>query len=930
MSFHIDKFNKESIYYQGSLTEIQSRQIQEINADETFFSAHKSKPKTQSYYDTSEFDSIMERFPFFTNKILYRKIIEDSRVLPYDHMFANRIDQEYTTTMYENFLNIYKNSPMFFDKLFGEEGKKSRLYVRYQLYIYLLQMLDYIITHYDSEEFKGLFRDHELYHNWALNKYSPQIKYLLIGPLSKSSAIRLDFQKHYNHLMSSSNVEGDLTQNLQLETLHNLDVKTYDINANLLRRANVFEKTPDYAKSYTIILHSKNIDSKYLDENKNLIFDLNTVDFGDTTNDNLPATLENMTEIRTSGVVTSRLAIKKLQEIFNQYSRFKVFKLLIYKKMFRTDLTTLKNVCLNFEGIQLSERNVYVNEDVARLRVYGSCKSFDDYFYEFTPNNEFLCYRPQRAQVKNCYIYLTNGNSAISAYEPSFSVPYINVYNYPIEVNETTEANYLQLFNLYIYNFVNNSMTLKESFIYNPILRRIGISTTTSASSSYSFAEYSLIDIQLYELDGGEFSPVASVFLSASDDYALLGKQLFTYIYHYDTTKTSDNLTLINRFLFDSETDIAGGWSIYDFFMSVYFIYLGENYDVPFIKLPIYGDEKVTANVSSGNYVFRVSGGEITQINDRESDNLQLLFQSYIRDKDFTACSSGDYYEVAKVSYPYSIHYNNEDENYNYNFDPSRDNLYKKNEQRQMMLLNYNLFTMNEIIMVLIYNDTNYGIINNFKIYFNSDSEGNISGLYLSVDNHNLTLSEGDNIRLYTSRKIGQHDYATGTDFNENLAYNRIRYRIDAIKSGYYIINVALMGGFMYSDSVEYNNIFYKLAFQRYSQIFTLSPIYGENYFNSYINTTYPVRFLYNSLDIIKNDSHMVIYFDDNEAMNAEAFTIKQDDGNLIIENTEAQHIVNNYYVFNELRHKIGYLYGKTIEISYYNINEIILTLEFT
>ena len=101
--------DKESVYYQGSLAQMQARQFANINRDNiTFMEIIKNEPRKQSYTDTTEFDARLSKFTFLSNKFIYKKVIDDARVIPEDIVIKNRMDEyhhvrRYNRNMQERF-----------------------------------------------------------------------------------------------------------------------------------------------------------------------------------------------------------------------------------------------------------------------------------------------------------------------------------------------------------------------------------------------------------------------------------------------------------------------------------------------------------------------------------------------------------------------------------------------------------------------------------------------------------------------------------------------------------------------------------------------------------------------------------------------------------------------------------------------------------
>lgn len=911
------KIDKDSIYYQGSMTNLQSKQIAEISRDETFFQMHRESPKTQLYFDTEEFNRILSRYSFLTNKYVYRKIIEDARVLPYDELFEDKVNSEYNESMYNNFLNIYKNSPSFFDKLFGEDGKRNLMYKKYQLYIYLLCTINYIMTNYETEDFKNTFKEYEIYHNWAITKYSAETKFLIIGPCAKSSAIKLDFQKHYATLMDPSNVEGDITQKLQLETMHNIDSSLYSVGTSIVRRQNVYHKTPDYARSYTINLASMNLLDKYLDENDNLIFDLNSVDFGDTTSENLSAKIENMDNIKTTGTVSSRLSIKKLQEIFNQYSRFRIYRLLLYKKCFNDNLTLFKNLCINFDGVNISERNTYINEDNMRLKIPGYCREFNDNYYEFVPYNDYLTYRSERAEVRKCLIYMTDSSNRISAYNPSITIPCTSLFNYLILMNDSTDDHYncLTLYNVYSYNYLNNELIYKSTYLYNSLYNIISI------LESKDFEEYKstqFIDIPMYHFKDNGTTEKLSITL---DSGWKIGSKpttddMFVYRYHYD-----EKLILENDLVFKYNYQILDN---IDSFLPFYLSDFGVRYMQVFSSFnTIDGSYDFITNPNTHfEHDIHIIAGKVVVVNgETNADQISLSlvpFRSYHTDSDIN-------YNSYAVSLKESMYY-----------DPNSQ--YYRTDLSNAEKARYSLWNCNNTEIYVIFKDKLYPRVSTFSISYLMNGN-NIDYIYLEIDNVRIKLERFDEIYVFTTRETYHVDHSKSvnpTTIYDKMFYNRLYYKLLQVEDLSYVIRVYTMGGYIYSDNHLVNDYYTNLMFSSITSnvqdIHRLVPLYGENAYKQYIGTDesknpYSVKFTNNIITNLTTKRYPIIY-SSAPILQSERINIMQN--NNIYRDMLCFNVIDNYYALNTIENKNDYLTKDNIKITYYNLNEMHLSIEFT
>ena len=318
-----------NVYYKTSSFSLKKNQFQQIDLESTFLNSQETKIKSLSYDDMEEFDNFLKKHNFIKTRYLYERVIKDSRVLQKDDILELRIQEYYNEVMYNNFYNLYVNSPAFFSKLFTIDNK----YKQYQLYIYCLCFIKYILTNHNTSDFQDL-KHHEQYYSWVLNKNDPNIDSILEGPKTSTNIV-FDFIKHYNSIMNPENVEGDITEYLQLATQQQISKELIKMHEYIENVPNVFDKVPDQARQYSIILDSMNVSNKYIDNDNNFIIDLENEDFGDVSDENIPAKFEDIDKIKERQTYSSRLTIKKLQELLNIYDRIKVENFTVPKNVYK-------------------------------------------------------------------------------------------------------------------------------------------------------------------------------------------------------------------------------------------------------------------------------------------------------------------------------------------------------------------------------------------------------------------------------------------------------------------------------------------------------------------------------------------------------------------------------------------------------------------
>ena len=429
--------DKESVYYQGSLAQMQARQFSNINRDNiTFMEIIKNEPRKQSYTDTTEFDKIISKFPFLSNKFIYKKVVDDARVIPDDIVMKNRMDEYFSPRFYKNIHRMYQNSPLYFDYLFSSEGIAEQRHKQYSVYIYTLCLIEYIMKHYDSNDFK-LIKDYRLYYEWALPKYSEQVSYIIKGPLSKSSSIKIDFKKHYATIMNPSNTEGDMTQFLQLASLQNLDAKLTQFFLMMSKMNNAYDKLKDEARTYNLVIRARNTKC-YNDPllNNTFVIDLRGSDFGET-DYALASTASLDTTVGISSFdMSSRLSLHKLQELFTKYTRFRIVSLNVNRELYNIKLDTLDTINIIIDGILLSTRTINVinsetSKDAAMnsFNIPGSFSLSTNNIITFKPFIDTTSYNPGKVRVTDARLYLTHNGMPLSAKLLNVSVSDRDLFN---------------------------------------------------------------------------------------------------------------------------------------------------------------------------------------------------------------------------------------------------------------------------------------------------------------------------------------------------------------------------------------------------------------------------------------------------------------------------------------------------------------------
>ena len=401
------------------------------------------------YNNNDEFYRIVSKFKFSDLNTLYTVIINEARVLKYNEIFMSIINEYFNLHFMTCLSNYYKNSPSFFNVLFPVNDnlvplKNKNIHLSFQKYYYLICIIQYVNEYRDDEKLKSLPID--FYNNiidWAITRYDPNIMFQIEGP-KRNQLITFDFAKHYETLISINNTSIDIMNYNKIVKLQNINDNSFSLLEALLHRENSYYKNPDYAREYIISIDTISLQQKEIIEKNNtkdLIFDLSYIDFGDSINDATSSRIEDIDKLKTSDITTSKLNIKRLEKIFNTYSRMKISKLIVNKNTYITDLAQIGKVFIVFEGIQCSERTIVSNK-TTDLAIPGYFVKNNNGDFEFQPYYEYTTYVKDRTRIKSCNLYLTTDNThniinKIIPYPVYNNITRLNLYNIPLKIVDT-------------------------------------------------------------------------------------------------------------------------------------------------------------------------------------------------------------------------------------------------------------------------------------------------------------------------------------------------------------------------------------------------------------------------------------------------------------------------------------------------------------
>lgn len=457
------------------------------------------------YENKDEFYRIVSLFKFTELDTLYKVILNDARVLPYNEVFMNMLNNFFNENFMKCLYNYYKHAPAFFNMLFPvnkeylpKQNKNQHL--SFQKYYYLICLIQFINTYKDEDEFLALpleFRNGCL--SWAITRFDPNISFQLIGP-QKNQTINFDFKGHYETLINISNSITGIIDYNKLVKLQNINDNAFNLLNALINRANAYDKTPNYAREYIVNIDSINLKEKYIESingNNILKFDLAYIDYGDVLDKNNTSALNEIEIMPPNKITSSILNIKRLENIFNAYSRLKVFSLVINKNTYINDLSNIGKIYLVFEGVQCAGRTILnsENESSGFLTIPGFFTKNENDDFIFNPYYEYTTYINNRTRIKYCKFYLTTNLShnianKITPYPLYSNITRMRIFNVPLKIvskdnklfklieddeiktdNETLKAminnlNIIEFKNLLsLYNSFNDNMTSEDKLI---------------------------------------------------------------------------------------------------------------------------------------------------------------------------------------------------------------------------------------------------------------------------------------------------------------------------------------------------------------------------------------------------------------------------------------------------------------------------------
>ena len=377
-----------------------------------------------------------KKFPqmkFIDPKLLADAIVIDARTLPSIPIINDMIGEFYLMKLTPNLNNIYVNAPAFFEKNFIRDPMGFELY---QKYYYLICFIKFVAEKLTDDQFQANYKMTEI-NAWVNSRRDPNIDYIIVGP-TENTVFDINFEEHYSALISSSTSMADIVRYQQLTTAQTTSDDVLNILSFLQRNPNTYFKNPDEAKKYTLNIDSSRDVIVSIDKDNNLLFDCGYVNFGDTTESNDAGRLDEIQNLNPTADMDSRIATKKIERIFQMYSRVKVLECVIAPDAFITSLDIFPKVFIVFQGVLCSERNIYNTIENNYFKI-GGCFKRTNRGYEFQQDVNAITYKTAKTRVSGFKIFISldpNARNVIMPNEFPLKFTKFNVYQHPYTVNE--------------------------------------------------------------------------------------------------------------------------------------------------------------------------------------------------------------------------------------------------------------------------------------------------------------------------------------------------------------------------------------------------------------------------------------------------------------------------------------------------------------
>lgn len=522
--------NSNGIKYDTSSRFAESRVVTSfastLNRASSLKSGYNGTPIIETMYNFAEkFPQLKHIEPY----ILAEQIVVDARTLPSNSSIDSLVADYYTHQLHINLNNIYVNAPSFFTTHFIEDPIGFELY---QKYFYLVCFIKFLSDRFNDEKFQSTYKLTEI-NKWVVSRRDPNIDYIIVGP-TENTIFDIKYEEHYNALISSSTSMADIVRYQQLTNAQTLSNDVLSILTFLQQNPNVYHKNPDEAKKYTLNINTNRDVVVMKDEFNNLLFDCGFVSFGDVTDMYNEARYDQI-EVNSSNPLSStRITSKKIERIFQQYSRIKILECIVAPDTFITSLDIFPKVFVVFQGVICDERNVYNTVENNYLKIGGSFHRTSR-GYEFKQDVDAITYKSSKTRVNEFKIYISTEPGVMNQITPNeFPIMFskYSIYQHPIAVNEQLNIKQNDIVRLSGNNVVDRDWPL-----FN------GLLTKVSSSNEYLTS----IDAARGTIDGMYYTIYNGMFTFSDISGKRLTEPDLRYIYHIEYETNSNILQLFKE-----------------------------------------------------------------------------------------------------------------------------------------------------------------------------------------------------------------------------------------------------------------------------------------------------------------------------------------------------------------------------------------------
>jgi hypothetical protein len=347
---------------------------------------------------------------FIEPNILYDTIINDSRsTLPIDLQVKERVSQYYEGRFLQNLQNVYTHSPAFFDDNFQNNKLLSNdtAFEQYQLYIYLLCHIVFVIDNRDDIFVNQINKFNEIL-LWCVTRRDTSFEYIIQGPQSNTIP-NSKYREHYEIIISPSNDPSTTIQRQQIARSILISDDLYKILEFMRNYQNTYFKNPDNARVYNVNLSTINNTSwtSYVDNQFNLVFNFNNISIKSEDKDNTSLTKYFELESKITNNVSYPLSsIKKLELIFKQYSRIRIYKLEVGDDLYSSNLSAFDHLFISFPKIFCSTRITYSDDSDNILKFSGKFTDNEGYF-SFNQSSDYISYDSKSSKVESIEFTIT-------------------------------------------------------------------------------------------------------------------------------------------------------------------------------------------------------------------------------------------------------------------------------------------------------------------------------------------------------------------------------------------------------------------------------------------------------------------------------------------------------------------------------------------